>query len=59
MIAPDDAPTRLVRLVARAESLARRGMASVRTDGARATGAKAATKVRNRLSRSETDAHRT
>ena len=50
-IAPDDAPTRLVRLVARAESLTRRGMASMRTDGARATGAKAAAKVRTRMGR--------
>lgn len=51
VIAPDDEPTRLVRLVARLESLTRRGVASVRTDGAKATGAKAAAKVRNRFQR--------
>ncbi len=51
VIAPDDEPTRLVRLVARLDSLTRRGLASVRTDGAKVTGAKAAAKVRNRLQR--------
>ena len=49
VIAPDDEPTRLVRLVARLESLTRRGVASVRTEGAKATGTKAAAKIRNRL----------
>ncbi len=49
IIAPDDEPTRLVRLVARLESLTRRGVASVRTEGAKATGTKAAAKIRSRF----------